>query len=393
MDNENSLYLKRGVSASKDEVHKAIAKLDKGLYKNAFCKVLPDIVGHDEDYCNIMHADTAGTKTSLAYIYWKETGDLSVWSDIVIDAMVMNLDDMACVGCVDDIVISSTIGRNKLLIPVDVLEKLITGSADFIKKLQSYGIGISHAGGETADVGDIVRTVDVGFTTFARMKREDLIINNIKPGNVIVGLASYGQAIYEDHYNGGLGSNGFTSARHDIFNKYYAETYPESYNDQLPQSVVYNGNKRLTDTMDINGQALHIGKVVLSPTRTFLPVLNEIFKTLKPKIDGLIHCTGGGQTKVIKFIDNCRIIKDNLFALPPVFDLIKSESNAEWREMYQVFNMGHRMEFYVDEDTAAKIIDISRQFNIDAQIVGRVEASDVPEVMIESPYGSFSYSV
>ncbi len=391
MENPNSLYLKRGVSASKDEVHQAIAHLDKGLYKNAFCKILPDVVGHDENYCNIMHADTAGTKTSLAYIYWKETGDISVWSDIVIDAMVMNLDDMACVGCINDIVISSTIGRNKLLIPVEVLERLITGSADFIKKLKSYGISISHAGGETADVGDIVRTVDVGFTTFARMKREDLIINKIKPGNFIVGLASYGQSVYEENYNGGLGSNGFTSARHDIFNKYYADIYPESYNDQLPNTVVYNGNKRLTDSININGNELSLGKVVLSPTRTYLPVLNEVFKTLKHKIDGLIHCTGGGQTKVIKFIENCRIVKDKLFDVPPVFELIQSESKAEWKEMYQVFNMGHRMEFYVDEETAVKIIDIATLFNIDAKIVGKVEKTDVKEVVIKSAHGTFSY--
>ncbi|HMG14679.1 MAG TPA: AIR synthase-related protein [Saprospiraceae bacterium] len=391
MENENSLYLKRGVSASKDEVHKAIAHLDKGLYKNAFCKILSDVVGQDDEFCNIMHADTAGTKTSLAYIYWKETGDLSVWSDIVIDAMVMNLDDMACVGCINDIVISSTIGRNKLLIPAEVLEKLISGSSDFIKKLKSFGINIAHAGGETADVGDIVRTVDVGFTTFARMKREDLIINKIKPGNVIVGLASFGQSIYEDHYNSGLGSNGFTSARHDIFNKFYAEMYPESYNDQLPDSVVYNGSKRLTDNIHIEGKDHKLGKVVLSPTRTYMPVLNEVFKTLKHKIDGLIHCTGGGQTKVIKFIENCRIVKNNLFDLPPIFELIQSESNAAWKEMYQVFNMGHRMEFYVDKEVAAEIIAISSKFGIEAKIIGKVEDCDVKEVCIKSPYGSFSY--
>ena len=392
MENDKNLYLKRGVSASKDDVHKAIAKLDKGLYKNAFCKILPDIVGHDDAYCNIMHADTAGTKTSLAYIYWRETGDLSVWSDIVIDAMVMNLDDMACVGCINDIVVSSTIGRNKSLIPGEVLEKLINGTADFITRLNSYGIGVTLAGGETADVGDIVRTLDVGFTTFARMKREDLVINKIKPGNVIVGLASFGMSTYEYKYNGGMGSNGLTSARHDVFNKYYAKEYPESYNTQLPEEVIYNGSNKLTDTIEIGEDEIQIGKLVLSPTRTYMPVLFKIFKEYKSKLDGIIHCTGGGQTKVIKFIEKCRVIKDNLFDPPPLFELIKNESGADWKEMYQVFNMGHRMELYTDQDTAQSIIEISKGFEIDAQIVGYVEEADVPEVVIKSENGIFTYN-
>lgn len=392
MSGDKNLYDKRGVSASKDEVHKAIEKLDKGLYPSAFCKVLPDIVGGSEEHCNIMHADTAGTKTSLAYLYWRETGDLSVWSDVVIDAIVMNLDDMACVGCLDEIIISSTIGRNKRLIPAEVLSKLINGTSEFLNKLSEFGIGVSLAGGETADVGDIVRTVDVGFTTFARMKRSDLIVNNIKPGDYIVGLASFGKASYESAYNSGMGSNGLTSARHDVFHKKYGEKYPEIFDPGMPQDVAFTGSRNVDDLIEINGEKISIGKLVLSPTRTYMPVLKRIISEHKDSINGIIHCSGGGQTKVIKFLGNVRAVKDNLFAAPPLFELIREESNASWREMYQVFNMGHRMELYTPgKEAAEEMISISREFGIDAQIVGRVESAEKPEVLIKSPFGEFSY--
>ncbi len=392
MSGDQSLYAQRGVSASKDEVHKAIQHLDKGLFPKAFCKVLPDIVAGNDEYCNIMHADTAGTKTSLAYLYWKETGDLSVWEDVVIDAVVMNLDDMACIGCLDNIVLSSTIGRNKRLIPAEVLSKLINGTSDFLQKLSKFDINITLAGGETADVGDIVRTVDVGFTTFARMKRNELIINDIKQGDYIVGLASFGQSSYESQYNSGMGSNGLTSARHDVFSKKYAEKYPEIFDPGLSDHVTFTGSKSVDDIIEIDGKNIPIGKLVLSPTRTYMPVLKEIFVEHRNKINGIIHCSGGGQTKVIKFLGNVRVVKDNLFTVPPLFKLIQSESKASWQEMYQVFNMGHRMELYVpSEEIAKSIIKISTDFRIDAQIVGRVESSDQPEVKIMSPFGEFSY--
>lgn len=392
MSGDQSLYAQRGVSASKDEVHKAIQHLDKGLFPKAFCKVLPDIVAGNDEYCNIMHADTAGTKTSLAYLYWKETGDLSVWEDVVIDAIVMNLDDMACIGCLDNIVLSSTIGRNKRLIPAEVLSKLINGTSDFLQKLSKFDINISLAGGETADVGDIVRTVDVGFTTFARMKRNELIINDIKQGDYIVGLASFGQSSYESQYNSGMGSNGLTSARHDVFSKKYAEKYPEIFDPGLSDHVTFTGSKSVDDIIEIDGKNIPIGKLVLSPTRTYMPVLKEIFVEHRNKINGIIHCSGGGQTKVIKFLGNVRVVKDNLFTVPPLFKLIQSESKASWQEMYQVFNMGHRMELYVpSEEIAKSIIKKSTDFRIDAQIVGRVESSDQPEVKIMSPFGEFSY--
>jgi len=391
----NYKYDLRGVSADKHEVHAAIKDLDKGLYPLAFCKILPDIAGGSDDHCNIMHADTAGTKTSLAYLYWKETGDISVWQGIAQDALVMNLDDMACVGCTDGILVSSTIGRNKNLISGDVISELINAAVTFVDNMSSHGIGLHLSGGETADVGDIVRTIDVGYTTFARMKKSDLIVNDIQAGDVIVGLASFGQATYENEYNGGMGSNGLTSARHDVFSKIYAKKYPDSFDSNTPDEVIYTGNKKLTETIEINGENIPVGKLVLSPTRTYLPVLKSIlgkFNGEKRKdIHGLIHCTGGAQTKVEKFIKNKRVIKNNLFDLPPLFELIQNESGTGWKEMYQVFNMGHRLEFYVNEKDAQAIIDISRSFNIDALIVGRVEEADGEHVRVESPYGTFDY--
>ncbi len=384
-------YDKRGVSATKDEVHAAIKNLDKGLYDKAFCKILPDFVAHDEAYCNLMHADTAGTKTSLAYMYWKETGDLSVWKGIAQDAIVMNLDDMACVGCVDNIILSSTIGRNRNLINADVISTLINATTTFIDEMSTYGVKIHLAGGETADVGDIVRTVDVGYTAFARMKRKDLIINDIRDGDVIVGLASYGQSTYETSYNGGMGSNGLTSARHDVFHHDYANQYPDAFDANTPKDVVFVGSKRLTDTIEIEGKKMDIGKLILSPTRTYLPVIQAVINQMGDQIHGMIHCTGGGQAKVLKFIDRCHIIKDNLLPTPPLFDLIQSESGTAWKEMYQVFNMGHRLEFYVPEAYAATIIEISKSFNIDAQIIGRVEAAEKNKVSIHSVYGIFEY--
>lgn len=393
MSKDQSKYGQRGVSATKDEVHKAIKGLDKGLYPNAFCKILPDIAAGDKDYCNLMHADTAGTKGSLAYMYWKETGDLSVWEGIAQDAIVMNLDDMACVGCVDNILLSSTIGRNKNLISGDVIRAIIQFTARFAEEMSKLGVNIHLAGGETADVGDIVRTIDVGYTAFARMKRSDLIVNDIEAGDVIVGMASYGQASYESFYNGGMGSNGLTSARHDVFAHDYAGKYRDSYDPNTAEEVVYIGSKKLTDPVQIGaGRTMDAGKLVLSPTRTYLPVIKQLLDELKPHIHGMIHNTGGGQSKVVKFIDNKRVIKDNLFALPPLFQLIKDESGTDWKEMYQVFNMGNRLEVYLPEAHAQRVIDIASAFNIDAQIIGRVEDAAQSEVKLETPYGSFTYS-
>lgn len=379
------------MSASKDEVHAAIQHLDKGLYPNAFCKILPDIAAGDPDYCNLLHADTAGTKTSLAYLYWKETGDLSVWAGVAQDAIVMNLDDMACVGCTDEIILSSTIGRNKNLIPGEVISAVIRGSSDFIERLQDQGIALYLAGGETADVGDIVRTIDVGFTAFARMKRSKVLTPTIQAGDVVVGLASFGQATYENTYNGGMGSNGLTAARHDVLSKEYARKYPESFDPQVPEELVYTGDKKLTDTLDIDGAKIPIGQLILSPTRTFLPVLKSVLSEFGPQLHGLIHCTGGGQTKVLKFVKNVRVVKDNLFAVPPLFQLIQASSGTDWREMYQVFNMGHRMEIYIPESYAAGVIQVARSYGVDAQIIGRVEAADRVSVSVKSAYGVFDY--
>lgn len=386
----NYKYDLRGVSATKDDVHKAIKNLDKGLYPKAFCKILPDFAAGDPEYCNLMHADTAGTKTSLAYMYWKETGDLSVWKGIAQDAIVMNLDDMACVGAVSNILLSSTIGRNKNIITGDVIQAVIEGTSELITKMKEFGVEIHQAGGETADVGDIVRSIDVGYTAFARLKRKDLIINDIKAGDVIVGLASYGQASYEDSYNGGMGSNGLTSARHDIFDHSYAEKYPDSYDHHTPDEVVYVGSKKLTDTITIQGQEITIGKLVLSPTRTYLPVLAKVIEK-GLDIHGIIHNTGGGQAKVSKFIENKHVIKDNLLPIPPLFQMIQEESGTDWKEMYRVFNMGTRLEFYVSEKDAQTIIDISKSFNIDAQIIGRVEEGEGEMVTVKGPYGAFEY--
>ncbi len=384
-------YDKRGVSATKDEVHAAIKHLDKGLFPNAFCKILPDIAAGDPDYCNLMHADTAGTKTSLAYLYWKETGDTSVWAGIAQDAIVMNLDDMACVGCTDDILLSSTIGRNKNLISGEVIATLIKATTDFVERMESFGLTIHQAGGETADVGDIVRTIDVGYTAFGRLKRSDLIVNDIQEGDVIVGLASYGQATYEDTYNGGMGSNGLTSARHDVFHNMYRQKFPDSYDPNTPEEVVYVGSKRLTDAITVDGQTIAAGKLVLSPTRTYLPVFKKVFDAYRSQINGIIHNTGGGQSKVLKFVDGKHIIKDNMLPVPPLFHMIQSESGTAWKEMYQVFNMGQRLEFYVPESIATGIIDIAKTFNIDAQIVGRVENAEKNTVTIQSDYGTFTY--
>ena len=384
-------YDLRGVSARKEEVQAAIKNLDKGLYPNAFCKILPDLVAANPEFCNIMHADTAGTKTSLAYIYWKETGDISVWEGIVQDALVMNLDDMACVGAVDEIIISSTIGRNKSLITGEVISTIINACTTFIDKMKEQGINLHLAGGETADVGDIVRTIDVGYTTFARMKRSDLIVNDIKDGNVIVGFSSYGQASYESTYNGGMGSNGLTSARHDVFSKEYREKYPESYSPEIPIDLVYTGGRKLTDPVE--GTDMDSGKLVLSPTRTYLPLLKKIMdQDLKKDITGIIHNSGGAQTKVLHFINNLRVIKDNLLPVPPLFEMIQAESGTDWKEMYQVFNMGHRLEIYCNEEIAEELIKIAGEFNIDAAIIGRCEANEGSEVQIESLKGKFNYT-
>jgi len=384
-----SKYEQRGVSADKTDVHNAIKGLDKGLFPNAFCKILPDIAGNDPEYCNVMHADTAGTKTSLAYIYWRETGDLSVWKGIVQDAIVMNLDDMACSGITDDIILSSTIGRNKNLVPGEVVKAIIDGTSEFIGNMRQHGVNIILAGGETADVGDIVKTADVGFTAFARFPRKNVIDINIRPGNVIVGLASYGQASYESEYNGGMGSNGLTSARHDVFSHEYAERYPESYDHLVPRELVYTGQLKLTAKEPETG--IPYGKLVLSPTRTYLPVLKPLTDQFRDRISGMIHCTGGAQTKVMKFIKNIRVVKDNLFPVPPLFRVIREQSGTDAGEMYKVFNMGHRMEIYTDEKTAEEVIALSRSFGIDAQIIGRCEAAEGEHLTIRSTLGTFEY--
>ena len=385
-------YEQRGVSATKSEVHEAIEGLDKGLFARAFCKVLPDVVGGDADWCNVMHADTAGTKTSLAYMYWRETSDLSVWEGIVQDSLVMNLDDMGCVGAVDNILISSTIGRNKNRIPGEVLKTIIQGAEKFRQRMAEQGVGLHLTGGETADVGDIVRTIDVGYTTFARLRRDRLIVNDIRPGNVIVGLASYGQATYESAYNGGMGSNGLTSARHDVFKHDYADKYPESFDPEVDRSVVYTGSRSLTETITVDGRETTVGKLVLSPTRTYLPVLKRLLGELPGEIAGLIHCTGGAQTKVIKFIDKVRVVKDSLFPVPPLFELIRKESGTDWRETYQVFNMGHRLEVYLAPERAQTVIDIAASFGIEARVVGYVEAAERAEVRLVTPGGVENYT-
>ncbi|HUH33707.1 MAG TPA: AIR synthase related protein [Daejeonella sp.] len=389
----DSKYNQRGVSAGKEDVHNAIKNIDKGIFPQAFCKIIPDILAGDAEWCNIMHADGAGTKSSLAYIYWKETGDLSVWRGIAQDAIIMNLDDLLCVGATDNILLSSTIGRNKNLIPGEVIAEIINGTEDILSELRDLGIGIYSTGGETADVGDIVRTIIVDSTVTCRMKREDVISNDrIQPGDVIVGLSSSGQATYEKEYNGGMGSNGLTSARHDVFHKYVADKYPESYDPSVPYELVFAGNKKLTDKIEVEtGQLVDAGKLVLSPTRTYAPVVKKLLEKYRSQINGMVHCSGGAQTKVLHFVENLHIIKDNLFPVPPLFKLIKEQSDTAWEEMYKVFNMGHRMEFYVQEEIAQEIIAISKSFNIEAQIVGRVEQAQAKQVTIRSEFGEFVY--
>jgi phosphoribosylformylglycinamidine cyclo-ligase len=384
-----SRYNRRGVSSAKEDVHDAIKNTDKGLFPNAFCKIIPDIIGGDPSYCNIMHADGAGTKSSLAYIYWKETGDLSAWKGIAQDAIVMNLDDLLCVGAYNGILISSTIGRNKHLVPGEVISAVIHGTEEFLQEMRDLGIGIYSTGGETADVGDLVRTIIVDSTVTARLKRSQIIENKIQDGDVIIGLSSCGQASYEKVYNGGMGSNGLTSARHDVFANLFASKYPESFDPALPNDLVYAGSKNLTDPSGIEG--VDIGKLVLSPTRTYAPIIKEILNNYFDHIHGMIHCSGGAQTKVLHFIENLEVIKDNLFPLPPLFRLIQKESNTGWKEMYQVFNMGHRMEIYLPEAYAENIIQISRQFGVEAQIIGYCKKNNDKHVMIKSEYGSFVY--
>lgn len=387
---ENSLrYEQRGVSASKEEVHQAIRHLDKGLYPNAFCKILPDYIAGDDSYCNIMHSDTAGTKTSLAYLWYKESGDASVWRGIAQDALVMNMDDMACVGAFDNIVVSSTIGRNKTLIPGEVIKEIIGYFEVISANLEKYGIRIYLAGGETADVGDIVRTIDVGYTTFARMKRENVIVNHIKPGDVIVAFASYGQASYENAYNSGIASNGLTSARHDILHRKYGEKYPESIDPNIDPVYQYTGSKLLDDAVQIGGQDYKVADLMLSPTRTYVPLIKSIVEELGIHINGLIHCTGGGQSKVLHFADQVKVIKDNLLPIPPVFRLIENESGVDRKEMYQVFNMGHRLEIYTDESSARRMVEIGQSFNIDSRIIGHVEKSEKSIVEITDEKGSY----
>ena len=392
MSSQNSdRYAQRGVSAGKEDVHNAIKNVDKGLFPKAFCKIVPDYLTGDKDYCLIMHADGAGTKSSLAYAYWKETGDLSVWKGIAQDALIMNIDDLLCVGSVDNIMLSSTIGRNKNLVPGEVISAIINGTEELISELKQFGVNIYSTGGETADVGDLVRTIIVDSTVTARMKRSDVVDNaNIKPGDVIVGLASFGQATYEKEYNGGMGSNGLTSARHDVFEKYLSDKYPESFDSSVPSDLVYSGSKKLQDTVE--NSPLNAGKLVLSPTRTYAPIIKEILSQFtKKEIHGMVHCSGGAQTKILHFVENLHIIKDNLFDVPPLFKLIQSESKTDWKEMYKVFNMGHRMELYVPEEIAEKIIKISKSFNVDAQIVGRVEASETKKLTITGENGTFTY--
>ncbi len=384
-------YNLRGVSASKEDVHQAIKNIDKGLFPQAFCKIIPDYLTNDDQYCIIMHADGAGTKSSLAYMYWKETGDISVWKGIAQDALIMNIDDLLCVGATDNILLSSTIGRNKNLIPGEVISAIINGTEELISELKNHGVTIHSTGGETADVGDLVRTIIVDSTVTARMKRADVIDNaNIQAGDVIVGLASFGQATYEKEYNGGMGSNGLTSARHDVFAKYLAEKYPESFDASVPNELVYSGQTKLTDSVE--NSPIDAGKLVLSPTRTYAPVIKKILsKYNSNQIHGMVHCSGGAQTKVLHCVDNVHVIKDNLFPVPPLFKLIQENSKTDWKEMYQVFNCGHRMELYVPAEVAQDIIEISKSFNIDAQIVGRVEKSDSKKLTITSEYGTFEY--
>ncbi|WP_167341608.1 AIR synthase related protein [Nonlabens sp. SY33080] len=384
-------YAQRGVSAGKEDVHNAIKNVDKGLFPKAFCKIVPDHLTGSSDHCLIMHADGAGTKSSLAYMYWKETGDITVWKGIAQDALIMNVDDLLCVGATDNILLSSTIGRNKNNIPGEVISAIINGTEELIKDLKKHGVEIISTGGETADVGDLVRTIIVDSTVTARMNRKDVIDNaNIKPGDVIVGLASFGQATYESEYNGGMGSNGLTSARHDVFNKTLASKFKESYDPAVPEDLVYSGSKELTD--QVANSPLDAGKLVLSPTRTYAPIIKKILSDVnKSSIHGMVHCSGGAQTKILHFVDNVHVIKDNMFQLPPLFKMIQEESGTDWKEMYQVFNMGHRMELYVDKDIAQQIIEISQSFNVDAQIIGRVEAADKKKLTIKSEFGTFEY--
>ena len=386
----NQRYDMRGVSASKEDVHNAIKNIDKGLYPKAFCKIIPDIIGGDPDYCNIMHADGAGTKSSLAYIYWKETGDMSVWKGIAQDSLIMNIDDLLCVGATDNILLSSTIGRNKNLIPGEVIAAIINGTQELIDELKELGVNIISTGGETADVGDLVRTIIVDSTVTARMKRSDVINNaNIADGDVIVGLSSCGQASYEKSYNGGMGSNGLTSARHDVFAKYLAKKYPESFDPQVPDELVYSGNVSLTDSVE--GVNVNAGQLVLSPTRTYAPVIKKLLDTMRSDIHGMVHCSGGAQTKIMHFVTNKHVIKDNLFPVPPLFKLIQEQSGTDWKEMYKVFNMGHRMEIYLRPEKAQAVIDIAKSFNIDAQIVGRVSDAPANRLTIISEKGTFEY--
>lgn len=394
-------YNQRGVSASKEDVHAAISRIDKGLFPKAFCKIVPDHLSGDKDYCIVMHADGAGTKSSLAYMYWKETGDLSVWKGIAQDAIIMNTDDLLCVGATDNILLSSTIGRNKNLVPGEVISAIINGTEEILEQLRNYGIGIHSTGGETADVGDLVRTLIVDSTVVCRMKRSEVIDNsNIKAGDVIVGLASFGKASYESEYNGGMGSNGLTSARHDVFEKILARKYPESYDSAVPENLVYSGKIKLTDNIDIPKEgnsydlksgSITAGKLVLSPTRTYAPIIKKILDRYRPDIHGMVHCSGGAQTKVLHFVESVHIIKDNLFPVPPLFKLIQEQSGTDWKEMYKVFNMGHRMEIYVPEKIAEEIISVSRSFNVDARIIGRVKASSQTKLTIKSEAGIFEY--
>lgn len=387
---DSNRYMMRGVSAAKEDVHNAIKNIDKGIFPQAFCKIIPDILCGDPEYCNIMHADGAGTKSSLAYMYWKETGDINVWKGIAQDALIMNTDDLLCVGAVDNILVSSTIGRNKMLIPSEVISAIINGTDELMADMRNMGIGIYGTGGETADVGDLVRTIIVDSTVTCRMKRSDVINNaNIRPGDVIVGLSSCGQATYEKEYNGGMGSNGLTSARHDVFSKYLAEKYPESFDHAVPDELVYSGSYKLTD--EVEGAPVSAGKLVLSPTRTYAPVVRRILDEMRADIHGMVHCTGGAQTKVLHFVNNnCRVVKDNMFPVPPLFKAIQKESGTDWKEMYKVFNMGHRLEVYLSPEKAEKVIEISKAFNIDAQIIGHIEEGN-KSLTIKSEYGSFEY--
>lgn len=386
----NQRYDLRGVSASKEDVHNAIKNIDKGVFPNAFCKIIPDILGGDPEYCNIMHADGAGTKSSLAYAYWKETGDINVWKGIAQDALIMNIDDLLCVGATDNILVSSTIGRNKLLVPGEVIAAIINGTEELLEDLRNLGVSVYSTGGETADVGDLVRTIIVDSTVTCRMKRADVIDNaNISEGDVIVGLASYGQATYEKSYNGGMGSNGLTSARHDVFSKNIANKYPETYDHNVPENLTYSGNVNLTDSVE--DSPINAGLLVLSPTRTYAPVIKSILDTMRNKIHGMVHCSGGAQTKVMHFVKNKHVIKDNFFPIPPLFKLIAEQSGTDWKEMYKVFNMGHRMEIYLSPEDAQDVINISKSFNIDAQIVGRVEKAEQNKLTLVTPYGTFEY--